>query len=75
MNMIDMDNQPFLIVENHGFIEILAELNSRYVIQSTKYFNETMLQQDYDSLMLTKELSHSYLSFTSDMSKNLRTKK
>ena len=36
-----------LIVEDHGFIELLNELNSRYVILSIKYINETMLQQDY----------------------------
>ena len=50
--MIYMDIQPFLIVENQGFIELLAKLSSRYVIPSTKYINETMLQQDYDSLKL-----------------------
>ena len=50
--MIYMDIQLFLIVEDQGFIELLAKLSSRYVIPSTKYINETMLQQDYDSLKL-----------------------
>ena len=39
MNIIAMDNQPFSIVEDKGFIEFLAELNSRYFVSSTKYFN------------------------------------
>ena len=52
MKMIFVDNEPFLIVEDHGFLELLGELNSRYVIPNTKYFNKTMLQQDYDSLKL-----------------------
>ena len=76
MNMIAMDNQPFSIVEDQGFIELLAELEPRYVIPSTKFFNETMLPQAYDSLKLkiSKELSNaSSLSFTSDMWKNSKT--
>ena len=43
--MIAKDNQPFLIVEDQGFIELSAELNPRYVIPSTRYFDETKLQQ------------------------------
>ena len=52
MNMIAKDNQPFLIVEDQGFIELLTELKPSYLIQITMYFNETMLQQAYDSLKL-----------------------
>ena len=48
--MIAMDNQRFAIVEDQGFIALLAELEPRYVIPSTKYFNEIMLPQAYDSL-------------------------
>ena len=40
--MIAIDNQPFSIVEDQGFIKLLAELKPRYVIPSTEYFNETM---------------------------------
>ena len=43
--MIAMDNQSFSILEDQDFIEVLAELELRYVVSSTKYFNETMLQQ------------------------------
>ena len=49
--MIAMDNQPSM-VEDRGFIELLPELEPRYVIPSTKYFNETMLPQAYDNLKL-----------------------
>ena len=34
-----MDIQLFLIVEDQGFIELLAKLSSRYVTPSTKYIN------------------------------------
>ena len=60
MNRIAINNQPFSIVEDQGFIKFLAELNPRYVIPITRYFDETKLQQAYDGLKLkiTKELSH-----------------
>ena len=32
MNMIAFDNQLFSIVEDLGFVELLAELEPRYVI-------------------------------------------
>ena len=41
--MIAMNNQSFSTVEDQCFIELLAELEPRYVIPSTMYFNETML--------------------------------
>ena len=41
--MIAMGNQPFLFVENKGFIKLLAELKPRYGILRTKYFNETIV--------------------------------
>ena len=70
MNMIAMNNQSFSTVEDQGFVELLAEIEPRYVVPSTKYISETMLQQDYDSLKLkvTKQLRHaSSLSFISDV--------
>ena len=36
MNVIAIDNQPFLIVEDQSFIELLAELKQKYVVQSFK---------------------------------------
>ena len=44
-NKVAIDNKPFSIVYDQRLIELLAELEPRYVIQSTKYFNETMLPQ------------------------------
>ena len=49
--MIAIDNQPFSIVNDKGFIELLAHLDPRYLIQSRKYFNEVMLQRAYQNLM------------------------
>ena len=74
--MIAIDNQPFSKVDDRGFIELSAKLESRCAIPSTKYLNETMLQQAYDSpkLKITKVLLHaSFLSFTRNMSKNSTT--
>ena len=68
--MVAMDSYSFLIVKDQGFIELLANIEPRYVISSTKYFNETVLQQAYDSrkLKTTKDMSHaSSSSFTSDI--------
>ena len=48
--MIAMDNLYFSILEDQGFIEHLAELQPEYVSPRTKYFNETMSFQAYDSL-------------------------
>ena len=42
--MIAIDNQPFSIVKDQVLIELLAELDPKFVISSNKYFNETMLQ-------------------------------
>ena len=50
--MIVMENQPFSILEDQGFVELLAELKPKYVISSTKQFNETVLTQAYDTLKL-----------------------
>ena len=50
------------------FIELLDQLEPRYLVLSTKYFNETTLPQAYNSLKMkiSNELSEgSFLSFTS----------
>ena len=70
INMIAIDNQPFSIVNDKGFIELLAHLEPRYLIPSRKYFNEVMLQQAYQNL--TSDISKlleksSNFSFTTDM--------
>ena len=42
MNMIAMDNQPFSITNDQGFIDLLAALEPSYLIPNTKYFTGTM---------------------------------
>ena len=45
--MIAMDNQPFTITSDQGFIDLLATLEPRYLILSTKYFTDPMLPKAY----------------------------
>ena len=42
MNMIALDNHPFTLTEDQGFIELVAHLQPKYLISSRKYFTETM---------------------------------
>ena len=76
INMIAIDNQPFSIVSDKGFIELLAHLEPRYLIPSRKYFNEVMLPRAYQNL--TSDISKllqksSYFSFTTDIWTNSKT--
>ena len=71
MTMIAIDNQPFTIVENQGFIELLAHLQPKYMIPSRRYFSEVMLPKAYEDVksQITAELDPQnapHLSFTSD---------
>ena len=75
--MIAMDNQPFTITSDQGFIDLLATLEPCYLIPSTKYFTDTMLPKAYDDLKLriqTEISEASFLSFTSDIWTNSKTK-
>ena len=68
--MIAMDNQPFSIPSNQGSIDLLAALEQRYLIPSTKYFTDTMFPATYESLNIeiqTKLSEASVLSFTSEI--------
>lgn len=70
MNMIAMDNQPFSVVNDQGFIELLAHLEPRYLIPSSKYFNEVMLPDVYNRLKcsIAESLNEaSFLSCTTDI--------
>ena len=72
MNMIAVDNQPFSISEDKGFIDLIAYLQPRYLIPSRRYFSDVMLPQTYDAMkaVITAEISPSnatYVSFTSDI--------
>ena len=77
MNMIAIDNKPFSITNDQGFIDLLAALEPGYLIPCNKYFIDTMLPQTCESLKISiqTELSEaSFLSFTSDIWSNLKTK-
>ena len=72
MRMMALDNQPFSIVEDDGFIDLMAHLQPRYMLPSRRYFSDTMLPQVYDSVkaLVEKELvgpNGKYVSFTSDI--------
>ena len=74
--MIAIDNQPFSIVNDKGFIDLLAHLEPSYLIQNKEYFNEVMLQRAYQNL--TSDISKlleksSNFSFTTDIWTNSQT--
>ena len=65
-----LDNQPFSVVEDQGFIELVAQLEPRYLIPSRTYFSETMLPKVYNELKATvmKELAAAHhVLFTTDI--------
>ena len=53
MNMVAIDNQQFSIISDQGSIDSLAALEPGYLILSTKYFTDTMLPQNYESLKIS----------------------
>ena len=70
MNMIAIDNQPFLITSDQGSIDLFAVIELGYLIPSTKYFTDTMLPQIYESLKIKRQTELSLaliLSFTRDI--------
>ena len=48
-----LDNQPFSVVEDQGFIELVAQLEPHYLIPSRTYFSETKLPGVYNELRAT----------------------
>ena len=68
--MMASDNQPFSIVEDQGFIELLAHLEHCYLIPSRKYFTQEALPKLYDSVRssIANELDKAkFISITSDL--------
>ena len=66
-----LDNQPFSMVEDDGFIDLMAHLQPQYLIPSRRYFADKMLPQVYEELrtIVQDELAEpdgDYISFTSD---------
>ena len=72
MMMMALDNQPFSMVEDDGFIELMAHMQPRYMLPSRRYFSDTMLPQVYEKLkaLVEQDLAEpngKYVSFTSDI--------
>ena len=70
MAMIALDNQPFTVVEDEGFVDLLAHLQPKYCLPSRRYFSETMLPLTFDEYtakaFVVIEPAESF-SFTSDI--------
>ena len=72
MNMIAIDNQPFSIAEDQGFIELLAHIQPKYMLPSRRYFSDVMLPKTYQELKARissqlGEANATHISFTSDI--------
>ena len=72
MNMMAMDNQPFSITEDQGFIELLAHVQPKYMIPSRRYFSNVLLPKTYNKMKahMSAQLDEAhapYVSFTSDI--------
>ena len=68
--MISVDNQPFSVVEDVGFIHLLHSLEPRYKIPSRKYFSETVIPSIFSRVhdgINTKVCNISSFSFTTDI--------
>ena len=50
INMMALDNQPFSMVEDDGFIDLLAHLQPHYMLPSRRYFTDKMLPETYKEL-------------------------
>ena len=68
--MIAVDNQPFSLVEDIGFIRLLHTLEPRYNLPSRKYFSETivpsMVASVHDGINI-KLRNAKHFSFTTDI--------
>ena len=68
--MIALDCQPFSIVQDHGFAQLLKALEPRYSLPSRQYITETIIPQVKNdiSVKLRAELDGvQFFSFTTDI--------
>ena len=71
--MMALDSQPFSIVEDAGFLRLLANVYPKYVMPSRKYFSEKIIPAIFSNInMMLHEEIHSYgdkfpVSFTTDI--------
>ena len=68
--MISIDTQPFCIVDNEGFTNLLKALEPRYSLPSTKYMTETVLPRIMAGITACVKLEMAnvkWFSFTTDI--------
>ena len=68
--MISIDLQPFSVVEDTGFIRLVAELDSRFVLPSRRYLSEVVVPEIHAKakFKVTELLqSTKYISMTTDI--------
>ena len=70
MNMIAIDNQPFSIAEDQGFIELLAHIQPKYMLPSRRYFSDVMLPKTYQDIKarISSQLDQAYFPHISHIS-------
>ena len=70
MIVMALNNQPFSMAEDDGFIGLMAHLQPQYMIPSQRYFAESALPELYNEIkaVVTAEIiSADSVSFTSDI--------
>ena len=70
MKMIAFDSQPFSIIDDQGFIDLVAHLAPHYLVPSRKYFTQDALPKLYSKKRgtIAEELDQAkFISFTSDL--------
>lgn len=50
MKMIATDIQPFSVVDDAGFRELVQKLQPKYSIPSRKYFTDKMMPEMYENM-------------------------
>lgn len=69
MRMIAIDIQPFSVLEDKGFCELVHLLDPRYKIPSKKFFRNVLLENKYDdmkSLLKSMLQNVSHVALTTD---------
>lgn len=71
MEFIVTDDQPFSVVEDKGFRQLIAHLEPRYTVPSRRYFSDVCLPALYDAVAThihsLIDASVSEISFTTDI--------
>ncbi|XP_047127648.1 zinc finger BED domain-containing protein 4 [Hydra vulgaris] len=68
--MMALDSQPFTLVEDTGFNNLMNHLEPRYCMPSRKFFSKTIIPQLYMELnnkISDKLIKTDYISFSSDI--------